>query len=73
MSEQVWNFPSTGNAEQDETEAARIRRSMELRDKGLCPNDETPLQETGEPNTKECPKCGFIEVRSTLHVGQISD
>ena len=64
----VFNFPSTGNAEQDEEEARRIRRSFALRDAGLCPNDETPMVDIAS-DTKKCPQCGFEDHHVTLYVG----
>jgi predicted RNA-binding Zn-ribbon protein involved in translation (DUF1610 family) len=63
-----WNFPSSGNAEQDEAEAAHIRLSMQRCEQGLCPNDATKMVNDTAVE-RHCPQCGFVEFRRVLGVG----
>lgn len=53
-----FSFPSTGDVEKDKQIAADFQRSSALRDRGLCPNDETRMV-LDSPNERHCPKCDY--------------
>lgn len=55
-----FSFVSSGNSEQDEEEARRIRLSMERRERGICPNGCAPMV-LQNAHFRECPKCNFGE------------
>lgn len=61
----VVNFVSSGNHEQDEEEAIRINRSIELRAANRCPNSWIN-EKCGEmvidsPTERHCPNCNYFD------------
>lgn len=65
------SMPSTGNPELDQREIQdHIRSSMRI-DEGLCPShsDASVVLVEIEPNSWECPRCGFVLYKRVLHVG----
>lgn len=55
-----FSFPSTGDADKDASEAARIRRREAWLDEGWCANGCGPRAASRFEGFSECPACGFV-------------